>query len=65
MTNHLQDAFDKLVPGAVTVPVVVQLPEEVLHAGLLVVVELEVPLSPLFPVKVLHVLQLLKNEVDS
>ena len=37
----LEDAVDELVPGAVAVPVLVQLAEKVLDAGLLVVVELE------------------------
>ena len=55
-----QDSVDELVPGTVAVAVIVQLPEEVLDSGLLVVVVLQILLSPGLPVKVLHLLQLLE-----
>jgi hypothetical protein len=59
--SSLEDAVDELVAWTVAVAVLVQLAEEVLDAGLLVVVELEVALSPLLPVEVLHLLQLLRE----
>jgi hypothetical protein len=59
--SSLEDAVDELVAWTVAVAVLVQLTEEVLDAGLLVVVELEVALPPLLPVEVLHLLQLLKE----
>ena len=55
-----QDPVDELVPGTVAVTVIVQLPEEVLDTGLLVVVVLQILLPPGLPVKVLHLLQLLE-----
>jgi hypothetical protein len=59
--SSLEDAVNELVAWTVAVAVLVQLAEEVLDAGLLVVVELEVALPPLLPVEVLHLLQLLKE----
>jgi hypothetical protein len=59
--SSLEDAVNELVTWTVAVAVLVQLAEEVLDAGLLVVVELEVALPPLLPVEVLHLLQLLKE----
>jgi hypothetical protein len=59
--SSLEDAIDELVAWTIAVAVLVQLAEEVLDAGLLVVVELEVALPPLLPVEVLHLLQLLKE----
>lgn len=56
----LQDAVDELIAGTVAVTVVIQLPEEVLHPGLLVVVVLEVLLPPRLPVEVLDLLELLE-----
>ena len=56
----LEDPFDELVARTVAVTVLVKLPEEVLDAGLLVVVKLEVALTPLLPVKVLDLLELLE-----
>merc|ERR1719361_785154 len=55
-----QDSVDEFVSGTVTVTVIVQLPEEVLDTGLLVVVVLQILLPPGLPVKVLHLLQLLE-----
>ncbi len=59
--SSLEDSVDELVARTVAVAVLVQLAEEVLDAGLLVVVELEVALPPLLPVEVLHLLQLLEE----
>jgi hypothetical protein len=59
--SSLEDAVYELVAWTIAVAVLVQLAEEVLDAGLLVVVELEVALPPLLPVEVLHLLQLLKE----
>jgi hypothetical protein len=56
----LEYPVDKLVPGELTVGVLVQFPEQIRHPRLLVVVVLQEPLAPLVPVKVLHLLQLLK-----
>ena len=55
-----EDAVDELVSGTVTVTIVIELPEEVLHPGLLVVMVLEVLLPPGLPVKVLDLLELLE-----
>jgi hypothetical protein len=56
----LEYPVDKLVPGELTVGVLVQFPEQIRHSRLLVVVVLQEPLAPLVPVKVLDLLKLLK-----
>ena len=55
-----QDSVEEFVSGTVAVTVIVQLPEEVLDPGLLVVVVLQILLPPGLPVKVLDLLQLLE-----
>ncbi len=49
-----------MAPGEVSVDVFIEFPEEVSHPGLLIVVVLEEPLSPLVPVEVLNSLKLLQ-----
>ena len=56
----LEDAVDEVVSAEEAVGVFVQLAEQVRHSGLLVVVVLQEALSPLVPVEVLDLLQLLE-----
>ena len=56
----LQDPVDELIAGTVAVTVVIQLPEEVLHPGLFVVVVLQETFAPIVPIEVLDLFQFLQ-----